>query len=59
VLATSREALRVPGEVVWRVPSLTVPDLGDGVAAEVLLAYEAIRLHRLIHCSSRHARLAG
>jgi predicted ATPase/DNA-binding XRE family transcriptional regulator len=43
VLATSREALRVPGEVVWRVPSLTVPDLGDGVAAEVL-ASEAVRL---------------
>ena len=31
VLATSREALRVPGEVVWRVPSLTVPDSGEGV----------------------------
>src|SRR5581483_11357002 len=25
VLATSREALRVPGEVAWRVPSLTLP----------------------------------
>ena len=44
VLATSREALRVPGEVVWRVPSLTLPDLGEGVAAEVLLASEAVRL---------------
>ena len=44
VLATSREALRVPGEVVWRVPSLTVPGLGDGVAAEVLHASEAVRL---------------
>ena len=26
VLATSREPLSVPGETVWRVPSLTVPD---------------------------------
>jgi non-specific serine/threonine protein kinase len=43
VLATSREALRVPGEVVWRVPSLTVPEVGKGVAAEVL-ASEAGRL---------------
>jgi predicted ATPase/DNA-binding XRE family transcriptional regulator len=44
VLATSREALRVPGEVVWRVKPLTVPELGEGVAAEVLLASEAVRL---------------
>jgi predicted ATPase/transcriptional regulator with XRE-family HTH domain len=43
VLATSREALRVPSEVVWRVPSLTVPKPGDGVAASVL-ASEAVRL---------------
>jgi non-specific serine/threonine protein kinase len=44
VLTTSREALRVPGEVVWRVPSLTLPEPGDGVLAEVLLASEAVRL---------------
>jgi predicted ATPase/DNA-binding SARP family transcriptional activator/DNA-binding CsgD family transcriptional regulator len=29
ILATSREPLRVPGEVVRRVPSLPVPDPGD------------------------------
>jgi predicted ATPase len=29
VLATSREALRVPGEVTWRVPSLSLPKLGE------------------------------
>jgi predicted ATPase/DNA-binding SARP family transcriptional activator len=28
LLATSREPLRLPGEVVWRVPSLELPDLG-------------------------------
>jgi predicted ATPase/class 3 adenylate cyclase len=27
ILATSREALRVGGETVWRVPSLSLPDL--------------------------------
>lgn len=26
VLATSREPLRIPGEVVFRVPSLAIPD---------------------------------
>src|SRR5262245_49970306 len=26
VLATGREPLSVPGEIVWRVPSLAVPD---------------------------------
>jgi non-specific serine/threonine protein kinase len=26
IVATSREALRVPGEHLWRVPSLTLPD---------------------------------
>jgi predicted ATPase len=29
VLATSREPLRVPGEVTWRVPSLSLPKLGE------------------------------
>ena len=29
VLATSREALRIAGEVAWRVPSLALPDLRD------------------------------
>jgi predicted ATPase len=32
ILATSREALRIEGEVTWRVPSLTTPD-SDAVAA--------------------------
>ncbi|MBI2762134.1 MAG: tetratricopeptide repeat protein [Chloroflexi bacterium] len=30
ILATSREPLRVPGEVVWPAPPLTLPTLGDG-----------------------------
>ena len=43
VLATSREALRVEGESVWRVGPLTVPASGiDGTA--VVQEYEAVRL---------------
>ncbi|MGE5407194.1 MAG: BTAD domain-containing putative transcriptional regulator [Syntrophothermus sp.] len=34
VLATSREPLRVPGEVTWRVPSLSLPDLRGSLAAD-------------------------
>jgi predicted ATPase len=29
VLATSREPLRIPGEATWRVPSLSLPKLGE------------------------------
>ena len=32
ILATSREPLRVPGEVTWRVPSLALPDAGGPCA---------------------------
>jgi predicted ATPase/tetratricopeptide (TPR) repeat protein len=44
VLATSREPLRVPGEVVFRVPSLAIPDPEASVDPEQLLRYEAVRL---------------
>jgi predicted ATPase/DNA-binding SARP family transcriptional activator/DNA-binding CsgD family transcriptional regulator len=48
VLATSREPLGVKGEVLWKVPPLSVPD-ADGVpdaasTAESLMGYEAVRL---------------
>ena len=39
VIATSRQPLLVPGEVVWRVPSLTLPD-GAGAVER----YESVRL---------------
>jgi len=36
ILATSREALRIQGEHVWRVPPLEVPAAGQDDAAEIL-----------------------
>ncbi|MGH2343905.1 MAG: ATP-binding protein [Chloroflexota bacterium] len=44
VLATSREGLRVPGEVLYQVPSLSLPDTGDALAPRQLLTFEAIAL---------------
>lgn len=44
VLATSREALGVAGEVDWRVPSLSLPDPGGETAADRLLECESVRL---------------
>ncbi len=44
VLATSREPLRVPGEVTWRVPSLSLPELVDRSPPEGSLEAESVRL---------------
>ena len=44
VLATSREPLHIPGEVVFRVPSLDIPDPERPLAPADLLRYEAVRL---------------
>ncbi len=44
VLATSREPLRIPGEVTWRVPSLSLPRLGAAEAADAALAAESMQL---------------
>ena len=44
VLATSREALRISGEVAWPVPPLAVPDLGVALTPQAVLAYPAARL---------------
>ncbi len=44
ILATSREPLHVPGEVVFRVPSLDIPDPQLGLEPRELLRYEAVRL---------------
>jgi predicted ATPase len=44
ILATSREPLRVPGEVVFRVPSLDIPNPEQALEPAQLLRYEAVRL---------------
>ncbi len=44
LLATSREALRVSGEVVWQVPSLSVPEPEKSTSVEDLKRFEAVRL---------------
>jgi predicted ATPase/class 3 adenylate cyclase len=44
VLATSREALEVAGEVLYRVPSLTVPDPRHLPPLDLVGSYEAVRL---------------
>ena len=44
VLATSREPLGVAGEVVWSLPTLTVPDADEPVSVEMISSYEATRL---------------
>ena len=44
VLATSREPLRLPGEVVWRVPSLELPDLRLPADPARLARLESVQL---------------
>jgi non-specific serine/threonine protein kinase len=44
ILATSREALGVSGELSWLVPSLSLPNLKSQMTFEKLTQYESIRL---------------
>ncbi len=44
ILATSRQALRIPGEVVFRVPSLPVPDPDADVDPAELISIDSVRL---------------
>src|SRR5207247_3860028 len=44
ILATSREPLRIPGEVTWLVPSLAVPDAQHLPPPDELGRYAAARL---------------
>jgi predicted ATPase/serine/threonine protein kinase/uncharacterized protein HemY len=48
VLATSREALSAGGEVVWRVPSLTLPTpveaIADADQTDFLMTFDAVHL---------------
>lgn len=44
VLATSREPLALPGEVVWRVPSLTLPPRGLALHLDTVDAFDSCAL---------------
>jgi predicted ATPase/class 3 adenylate cyclase len=44
ILASSREALGVKGEMAWHVPSLSMPDMKQLPTIEQLSQYEAVRL---------------
>jgi predicted ATPase/class 3 adenylate cyclase len=44
MLATSREKLGVPGEIVWRIPPLSSPNLDEAIAVDRLVQYEAVKL---------------
>lgn len=44
VLATSREPIRLPGEVAWRVPSLRLPDPNEPIDASRSMIYESVQL---------------
>ena len=68
ILATSRHTLNVPGEVIWRVPSLSLPDLHDVASSpDHLLGYDATRLfteraldvHPTFEVTSQNARAIG
>ncbi|HKF78315.1 MAG TPA: LuxR C-terminal-related transcriptional regulator [Candidatus Dormibacteraeota bacterium] len=44
VVATSRQRLRVPGEVVWRLGPLGLPAAGPGLELRAVLESESVRL---------------
>ena len=45
ILATSRQSLRASGEKVWRVPSLSFPDIKKGISQVTEVSdHEAVRL---------------
>ena len=44
ILASSREPLRIAGETVYRLPSLTFPQQTDNITADEALSYGAVRL---------------
>jgi len=44
ILATSREPLGVPGETIWRVPPLSLPEMGRLQSLDEIARVEAVRL---------------
>jgi predicted ATPase len=46
ILATSREPMRVPGEMLFRLAPLVMPEVSDGLAAPIAMTYSARRSTR-------------
>jgi non-specific serine/threonine protein kinase len=44
ILSTSREALNIPGERLWSIPSLSLPEPQQRLSPSLLLEYDAIHL---------------
>lgn len=44
IMTTTREALNVPGEVSWAIPTMELPDESSGLTLEELLQHEAPQL---------------
>jgi predicted ATPase/DNA-binding SARP family transcriptional activator len=44
MLATSREAFNIAGELLWQVPTFSVPDPAKLGVTDLLLQYESVRL---------------
>jgi predicted ATPase/DNA-binding CsgD family transcriptional regulator len=44
ILATSREPLNIPGEAVWPVPSLSLPEPGEPASLDTFEQADAVRL---------------
>src|SRR6516165_2444228 len=44
ILATSREPIRVPGEMQFRLAPLAMPEVSDGLTAPIAMTYSAVQL---------------
>jgi predicted ATPase len=44
ILATSREPIRVPGETLFRLAALAMPEVSDGLTAPIAMTYSAVQL---------------
>lgn len=62
ILATSREALNIPGELSWPVPNLALPDAADdSITVEEIEGCESVRLfvERALHRTPDFSLAAG
>lgn len=44
IIVTSRESLHIPGEYIYQVPTLSLPDSKGNSSVESLIEYESVRL---------------